>query len=128
MTYMPFLELLCDEPEEDPRHIPAPHPLPPRVDTETLKVRKELYDTYKHNFEDEPYTYYEKDILVTTALTYLCKVISPDVIRLEYEWNEDTGEELVRIVYNTSAGEYKREINVTADSLSALARDVLKYI
>ena len=56
----------------------------------------------------------------------LCQEIDRSVIRLDYKADK-SGEETVTIVYNTSCGEYKRPVNVTGDSLSALARDILHY-
>lgn len=89
-------------------------------------VTKEDYDRIKDTLNH--YDYYEKKIFTSTVLYDLCKAIASDLNRLEYEHNEESREELVHIIYNTSCGEYKRSVNVTADSLAALARDVLKYI
>lgn len=53
--------------------------------------------------------------------------IDRSVIALNYVAHSD-GEETVTIVFNTSAGDVYRPVNVTGDSLSALAIDVLKNL
>lgn len=59
-------------------------------------------------------------------LLALVQAIDKQILRLEYEI--DDGQETVYIVWLQSYGEYRKPINVTADSLAAMARDVLKYI
>lgn len=53
--------------------------------------------------------------------------IDKKILRLEYEVDED-GQETVYIVWLQSYGEYRKPINVTANSLAAMARDVLNNL
>lgn len=71
--------------------------------------------------------YEQKDTFVRHELLQLVQAIDKDVLRLEYQVHK-TGEETVTIVYLTSCGEHFKPVNVTGDSLSALTRDILKYI
>lgn len=72
--------------------------------------------------------YEQKDIFVRHELLQFVQAIDKKVLRLEYQVH-DNGMETVTVVWFTEAGEYsKPPIDVTADSLLALARDVLKYI
>jgi len=71
--------------------------------------------------------YEQKDIFVRHELLMLVQAIDKKILRLEYEVSED-GQETVYIVWLQSYGEYRKPINVTADSLAAMARDVLKYL
>lgn len=58
----------------------------------------------------------------------LCHYTSSDVLDIVYSIDGETQQETATIIFKTSSGEYKKPVNVTADSLTALARDVLKYI
>ena len=69
----------------------------------------------------------QKDIFVRHELLMLMQAIDKDILRLEYRVHNN-GEETVTIVWLTSTGDVYKPINVTGDSLAALARDVLKYI
>ena len=60
-------------------------------------------------------------------LLQLVQAIDKQILRLEYEVDE-YGMETVTIVWLTKSYEAYKMINVTADSLAAMARDVLKYI
>jgi hypothetical protein len=71
--------------------------------------------------------YEKKDIFVRHELLQLVQAIDKKVLRLEYRLHKN-GMETVTIVWLTESGEVYKPINVTADSLLALARDVLKYI
>jgi len=71
--------------------------------------------------------YEQKDIFVRHELLQLVQAIDKKVLRLEYRFHKG-GMETVTIVWLTESGEVYKPINVTADSLLALARDVLKYI
>lgn len=71
--------------------------------------------------------YEQKENFCRHELLQLIQAIEKDVLRLEYIIHE-SGEETVSIVYLTKTEQYSRTINVTGDSLKALARDVLKYI
>lgn len=71
--------------------------------------------------------YEQKDIFVRHELLQLVQAIDKKVLRLEYRFHKD-GMETVTIVWLTESGEVYKPINVTPDSLLALARDVLKYI
>lgn len=97
----------------------------------TTTAQKNIADALSNVKEDASdnlhYIYYNKEYFVHTVLYCLCKAACGDLNRLEYVY-KDTGEELVHIIYDTSNGEYKRTVNVTGDSLTALARDVLKYL
>ena len=69
----------------------------------------------------------EKDSFCRHELLQLVQAIDKEILRLEYRLHKD-GMETVTIVWLTKSGEVYKPINVTADSLLALARDVLKYI
>lgn len=71
--------------------------------------------------------YEQKDIFVRHELLQLVQAIDKKVLRLEYRLHKN-GMETVTIVWLTESGEVYKPINVTVDSLLALARDVLKYI
>ncbi len=71
--------------------------------------------------------YEQKDIFVRHELLQLVQAIDKKVLRLEYRLHKN-GMETVTIVWLTESGEVYKPINVTADSILALARDVLKYI
>jgi hypothetical protein len=71
--------------------------------------------------------YEQKDIFVKHELLMLVQAIDKKILRLEYRLHKN-GMETVTIVWLTESGEVYKPINVTADSLLALARDVLKYI
>lgn len=58
----------------------------------------------------------------------LCHAVSGDVVDIVYSIDNDTLQETATIFFKVSYGIYKKPVNVTADSLSAIARDVLKYI
>jgi len=70
----------------------------------------------------------QKFNFVRHELLQLLKAIDRDILKAEYEILD--GEiEIVTIYWLTSEGySSDRKINVTGDSLSALARDVLKRI
>ena len=71
--------------------------------------------------------YEQKERFCKHELLALVQAIDKKILRLEYELVDD-GLEIVTVVWLTEAGEVYKPINVTADSLLALARDVLKYI
>lgn len=71
--------------------------------------------------------YKQKDIFVRHELLQLVQAIDKNVLRLEYRFYKDVME-TVTIVWLTESGVVYKPINVTADSLTAMARDVLKYI
>lgn len=72
--------------------------------------------------------YEEKEKFVEHELLILCKRISPDVLNLHYERNIN-GEESVTIYWLLpDKRTHKKIVNVTADSLRSLARDVIMYI
>ncbi len=71
--------------------------------------------------------YEQKDIFVRHELLMLVQAIDKKILRLEYEVSED-GQETVYIVWLQSYGEYRKPINVTANSLAAMARDVLNNL
>ena len=68
----------------------------------------------------------QKDSFVRHELLTLMQAIDKDILRLEYRVHNN-GEETVTIVWLTSTGDVYKPINVTGDSLAALAWDVLKY-
>lgn len=68
---------------------------------------------------------YKKHSFCKWELLDLCRAIDNNVLRLEYE-ADSTGQETVTIVWLQSYGMYRKPVNVTADSLAALARDVLR--
>ena len=70
--------------------------------------------------------YEKKEIFIRHELLQLVQEIDKKILRLEYEVED--GDETVYIVWLQSYGEYRKAVNVTADSFAALARDVLKYI
>lgn len=71
--------------------------------------------------------YEQKEKFCRHELLQLVQAIYPKILRLEYQ-RHNNGEETVTIVWLTESGECFRVVNVTGDSLAALARDVLKYI
>ena len=71
--------------------------------------------------------YEQKEIFVRHELLQLVQAIDKNVLRLEYQLHEN-GLEIVTIVWLTESGEVYKQVNVTADSILALARDVLKYM
>ena len=70
--------------------------------------------------------YEKKEIFIRHELLQLVQEIDKKILRLEYEVED--GDETVYIVWLQSYGEYRKAVNVTADSFAAIARDVLKYI
>ena len=72
--------------------------------------------------------YEQKERFCRHELLALLQAIYPRILRVEYKLHDD-GTEIVTIVWFTEeSGEHYRPINVTADSLAAMARDVLKYL
>lgn len=70
--------------------------------------------------------YEKKERFCRHELLALLQAIDKKILRLEYEVKN--AEETVYIVWLQSYGEYRKAVNVTADSLAAIARDVLKQI
>lgn len=70
--------------------------------------------------------YEKKERFCRHELLALLKAIDKKILRLEYEVKN--AEETVYIVWLQNYGEYRKAVNVTADSLAAIARDVLKQI
>lgn len=70
--------------------------------------------------------YEKKETFITHELLQLVQAIDKKILRLEYEVED--GDETVYIVWLQSFGEFRKAVNVTADSIAAVARDVLKYI
>ena len=68
----------------------------------------------------------QKYMFCRHELLLLVQAIDKEVLRLEYRLHKN-GMETVTIVWLTESGEVYKPINVTADSLAAMARDVLKY-
>lgn len=66
-----------------------------------------------------------KKIFCERELTQLLRVIDRDIEQAEYELCRN-GEEYVHILYATTGGQ--TTVCVTADSLLALTRDVLKVV
>ena len=66
-----------------------------------------------------------KSAFCRRELTALLKAVDSDIEKAEYELC-DNGEEYVHILYATTGGQ--TTVCVTADSLLALARDVLKKL
>lgn len=71
--------------------------------------------------------FYEKAEFVGHELKAVVQAIDKDVVDLEYE-RLFCGEEYITIVYRTSAGVFKKKVNVTADSLRAIAYDVIRRV
>jgi hypothetical protein len=71
--------------------------------------------------------YEQKEKFCRHELLALLQAIYPRILRLEYNHHQN-GDETVTVIWLTESGERFRIINVTADSLAALARDVLKNI
>lgn len=70
----------------------------------------------------------QKFNFVRHELLQLLKAIDKDILKAEYEILDDEIE-IVTVYWLTADGySSDRKINVTADSLSAIARDVLKRI
>lgn len=72
--------------------------------------------------------YEEKFEFVRHELLQLLKAIDKDILKTDYEILENEIE-IVTVYWLTSEGHTSdRKVNVTGDSLGALARDVLKWI
>jgi len=70
----------------------------------------------------------EKFNFVRHELLRLLKAIDKDILKTEYDILENEIE-IVTVYWLTSEGHSSdRKVNVTGDSLQALARDVLKWI
>lgn len=67
--------------------------------------------------------YAEKSSFADVALFALLSVIDDDVVHTEYARIEATGKERVTIIYRNG---FQRDVNVTGDSLKAMAIDVLE--
>ena len=61
---------------------------------------------------------------VGSELKALVRKIDKNVVDLTYMCSETTGTEIVNINYSSG---YTKSVNVTADSLLAIARDVLNH-
>lgn len=69
-----------------------------------------------------------KDHFVRHELLQLVRVIDERILKASYEVHDD-GEEFVEITWAYNDGSsYRVRIRVTADSLKAIVRDVLKHI
>lgn len=69
--------------------------------------------------------YERKRLFVEYDLTDLLQAIDDHILRCEYQVNDDRSLELCTVVWDNKS---KRMINVTGDSLLAIAKDVLKYM
>lgn len=68
----------------------------------------------------------KKFIFVSCALSALMRQIDPNILSLTYIRSETTnGTEVVNINYSSG---YTKSVDVTADSLLAIAKDVLNHI
>lgn len=72
--------------------------------------------------------YEEKEKFVEHELLKLCQRISPDVLNLCYERNKNGEESVTIYCILPDKSTHKKIVNVTADSLRSLARDVIMYI
>ena len=68
--------------------------------------------------------YQEKYMFVVEELKKACKVINPKIRNVHYTKHEN-GEEEVVVTFENG---YKKKICVTADSLKAIALDVIREI
>lgn len=74
-----------------------------------------------NNVYEQKYNFCRHELLA------LVQDIDKDILRLEYTLHS-SGEETVTIIWLSSTGSVHKPISVTGDSLSALTRDVLKYL
>mgnify|MGYP007000564292 FL=1 len=73
----------------------------------------------------EIYEKTEKTNFTKQNLLPLCSKIDMRIIDMNYLFEEQSKEEYIEVVYDNS---YKKRVCVTADSLRAMTRDVLKEI
>lgn len=69
--------------------------------------------------------HFRKFEFVSCELDALVKKINPDILSLTYNYSENLQTEYVNINF---ANGCTKTVNVTADSLLAIAKDVLKHI
>lgn len=69
--------------------------------------------------------YDRKRLFVEYDLTDLLQAIDDHILRCEYQVSDDRSMEICTIIWDNDS---KRLINVTGDSLLAIAKDVLKYM
>lgn len=67
--------------------------------------------------------HYKKFVFVSGELNSLVKAIDPNIKYISY--SEENGNETVNITYTNC---YVRKVDITADSLLAIAKDVLKHL
>ncbi|MGN0587422.1 MAG: hypothetical protein ACI4JF_09060 [Oscillospiraceae bacterium] len=68
---------------------------------------------------------YEKNTFVSTELQAPVKRIDPDIVSVGYSYTGTTGTEVVTVNYRD---DHAIGVNVTADSLCAITKDVLRHI
>jgi hypothetical protein len=69
--------------------------------------------------------YETKYFFCVKELKWLCQEINDRVLDVYYTYNADSHEEYVSIIFKNG---HKKRICVTADSLKAIAQDVIKEI
>lgn len=67
----------------------------------------------------------KKFVFVSCELNALAKKINPDIMSLTYNYSEPLHTEYVHINFANSC---TKTVNVTADSLLAITKDVLRHI
>ena len=67
----------------------------------------------------------EKNKFIRNQLLPLIKKVNPDVKRLVYFYDNATNEETCHVVFKNN---YHEIVNISADSLSAITRDVLRAV
>ena len=90
---------------------------------DSLRYESDFFDKVYENVSIQSKVLEEKRQFVNCELTSLIYKVDSSVARLRYEY--DNGDEFVTIEYRNG---HNQKVDVTADSLVALARDVLKEI
>lgn len=67
----------------------------------------------------------EKMMFIRNRLSPLIKKVNPDVKRLVYFFDNSTSEETCHVVFRDN---YHKIVNISADSLSAITKDVLRAV
>ena len=70
---------------------------------------------------------YKKEFVEGTLQETICTAY-PEIEYLEYEYDEDTGQEWVHVIRENWLREHCPKVNVNMDSYSGILKDVMKYI
>lgn len=67
----------------------------------------------------------EKIDFINNELLALVKKINPDIRQLNYSFDSGCGREICHVIFK---GNYKMHVDITADSLLAITKDVLRAV